>query len=83
MSDSSQGSTLSVGTVPSPWLTVTQAASYLQMRESEMRKKVKSGEIVSYLRGKRTVFVNTNDLDAWMRSLPSGAAPIAVAAKKP
>lgn len=76
MSDnSSQGSTQSGQCVQSPWLKLSQARAYLQMGNSELRALVKAGTIPSYKRGK-TVFVNTADLDTWMRSLPSGASTV-------
>lgn len=80
MSDSSQGSTQSGQCVPSPWLKLSQARAYLQMGNSELRALVKAGTIPSYKRGK-TVFVNSADLDTWMRGLPSGASEIATALK--
>lgn len=66
--------------VQSPWLTVAEGARYLHMRAATFREKVASGEVPSYRRDK-TTFVNTQELDAWMRGLPSGAAPIAMVAK--
>lgn len=64
--------------VTSPWLKLSQAREYLQMGNTELRQLVKSGAIPSYKRN-RTVFVHTADLDTWMRSLPSGATPLATA----
>lgn len=66
--------------VPSPWLNVEQAASYLHMRESRLTALVKSGEIESH-RHSRAALVHTSDLDAWMRRQPSAAAPVAMAAR--
>ena len=66
--------------VQSPWLNIEQAASYLHMREGKLTTLVKSGEIESH-RHSRAVLVHTADLDAWMRSQPSGANPIAIAAR--
>ena len=76
----SQDSTPCAPCVPSPWLKLSQARAYLQMDNNELRRLVKSGEIRSVVRG-RTTFVRATWLDAYMESLPSGAAQIAMAAK--
>jgi hypothetical protein len=49
------------------------------MSNNQLRSLVKSGAIPSYRRG-NTTFVNTQDLDRWMMSLPSGASPLATVA---
>ena len=67
--------------VPSPWLTVSESAAYARMGLSEFRRKVRSGEIPSYRRGERYTLVNTADIDAWIRSFPSGACEMATAAR--
>lgn len=56
----------------SPWLSTREGATYLRMGFGEFRKVVARGEVPSYHRG-NTNFVCTDDLDEWMRSLPSGA----------
>lgn len=67
--------------VPLRWLTVSEASAYARVGLSEFRKVVRSGEIPSYRRGKRYTLVNTEDIDAWIRSFPSGAATMATDAK--
>lgn len=67
--------------VPSPWLTVPEGASYLRMGLTEFRARVKSGEIPSFKRSERSVFVDARTLDSIMQSLPSGAATMATAAR--
>lgn len=57
----------------SPWLTVTEGATYVRMRVPEFRAKVDSGEIPSCRRSERARFVDARILDEMMRSLPSGA----------
>lgn len=69
-----------VACVQSPWLKLSQARAYLQMDNNALRRLVKAGTIPSHKRG-CTVFVHTADLDAYMRSLPSGAADIAMAVR--
>lgn len=59
-------------TIPSPWLTAHQARAYLQMRDTQLTQLLNAGTIPSYRRG-RTRYVHVSDLDAYMRSLPSGA----------
>ena len=65
----------------SPWLTIPEGASYLRMGLTEFRKKVKSGEIPSFRRSERSVFVDARTLDAIMQSLPSGACEMATAVR--
>ena len=68
----------------SPWLTVPEGAAYTRMRLTEFRAKVACGEIPSYKRSKKSVFVDARELDAMMRSLPSGAkTPEALRATSP
>lgn len=59
--------------VSSPWLTVTQAARYVHMDQNRMRELVYAGTVQSHMRGSRGIFVHTDDLDAYMRSMPSAA----------
>ena len=66
----------------SPWLTIAESAKYARVGLTEFRKVVKSGEIPSYRRGERYTLINTQDIDAWIRSFPSGAATMATAAKQ-
>ena len=61
----------------SPWLTVPEGAAYLRMGLTDFRTKVKSGEIPSYRRSERGVYVDARVLDSIMRSLPSGAGVMA------
>lgn len=61
--------------VTSPWLTIEQGAKYLHMRTSTLRAHVRSGEVPSYRRG-RVTLVHAQDLDAWVRGLPSGASAV-------
>lgn len=63
--------------VRSPWLTTNQASKYLQMSHGALSAKANTGEIASYIRG-NTRFFHTDDLDAFMRALPSGAKVSAV-----
>ena len=71
----------------SPWLNgIPQAAAYAHMRESEMRKLVKSEVITSRLKPKdesgkrpRGVLVYAPSVDAYLLSQPSGANSIAQA----
>jgi hypothetical protein len=67
--------------VASPWLTIPEGASYLRMGLSTFRAKVQSGEIPSFKRSERAVFVDARTLDAIMQALPSGAATMATAVK--
>lgn len=66
--------------VQSPWLRLSQARTYLQIENDKLRKLVKAGTIPSYKRG-RTTFVHASDLDAYMKSLPSGACEMATTLK--
>lgn len=59
--------------VGTPWLTLSQAAGYVQMAPQELRELVYGGFIPSHMRSEKRTFVHTDDLDAYMRSLPSGA----------
>lgn len=56
----------------SPWLTSREAAAYLRMGLDEYRPLRDGGAIPTYKRGK-AILAHTQDLDAWMRSQPSGA----------
>lgn len=66
----------------SPWLNgIVAAASYACMRESEMRRLVKSDAVVSRLKPKgadgkrpRGVLVYAPSIDEFLMSQPSGAA---------
>ena len=69
-----------VSYVQSPWLKISQARAYLQMDNNELRRLVKAGTIPSHKRG-NTTFVHASDLDAYMRSLPSGACEMATTLK--
>ena len=66
----------------SPWLTIPESAKYARVGLTEFRKLVRSGEIPSYRRGERYTLLNTADIDAWIRSFPSGAATMATAMKQ-
>lgn len=59
--------------VQSPWLTVGQAASYLQMSKDDIHILVNSGKVESRKRGKRGTFIHASWLDEYMLSLPSAA----------
>jgi len=59
--------------VVSPWLTVPQAAAYIQMDVQPFRQLVYSGEIPSRKRSEKRIFVKTDWLDEYMEALPSGA----------
>jgi hypothetical protein len=48
---------------------------------STFRAKVQSGEIPSFKRSERSVFVDARTLDAIMQALPSGATEMAMAVK--
>lgn len=63
---------MSARRMQSPWMSAAEGCKYLHMRESEFDRLVNVGEIPSYRRG-RTRFVHSDDLDTYMRSLPSGA----------
>lgn len=71
----------------SPWLNgVPQAAEYACLRESEMRRLVKSGAIESRLKPKdkdgkrpRGVLVYAPSIDKYLLSQPSGASSISQA----
>lgn len=64
--------------IESPWLRAEQAREYLQIGNNKLSRLLNTGEIPSYKRG-NTRFVHADDLDAYMRSLPSGANPVAQA----
>lgn len=57
----------------SPWLTLPQGAAYIKMDPQPFRELVYSGEIPGYRRSSKRIFVNRDDLDAHMRSLPSAS----------
>ena len=57
----------------SPWLTVPQAAAYVQMDVQPFRQLVYSGAIPSRKRSEKRIFVKTDWLDEYMEALPSGA----------
>lgn len=59
--------------VQTPWLTVPQAARYIQMDVKEFRPLVYSGKIKSRRRSEKRIFVHTSWLDEYMMGLPSGA----------
>ena len=62
--------------IQSPWLKASQARAYLQIDNAALTQLLNTGAIPSVRRG-NTRFVHTADLDAWMRSLPSGACQAA------
>lgn len=62
-----------VSRVTSPWLTVPQAAAYIQMDVQPFRQLVYSGTIPSRKRSEKRIFVKTDWLDEYMEALPSGA----------
>ncbi len=64
--------------IQSPWLKASQARAYLQIDNAMLTQLLNTGTIPSVRRG-NTRFVHTADLDAWMRSLPSGASPVSKA----
>lgn len=57
----------------SPWLTLPQGAKYVQMDVQPFRELVYADKIPSYQRSEKRIFVNTHELDAYMRSLPSAS----------
>ena len=57
----------------SPWLTLPQGAKYVQMDPQPFRELVYTEAIPSYQRSEKRIFVNTQDLDTYMRSLPSAS----------
>jgi len=59
--------------IDSPWLTLPQGAKYVQMETQPFREMVYRGEIPSYQRSEKRIFVNADDLDAHMRTLPSAS----------
>lgn len=59
--------------VTSPWLTLPQAARYIQMDLQTFRKLVYGGAIPSRKRSEKRIFVKTDWLDEYMDALPSGA----------
>lgn len=61
--------------VLTPWLTTSQAQEYLQVSRTTLMQLVKVGTIPSVKRG-RLLFLHADDLDAWMRSHPSGATSL-------
>ena len=62
-----------VSRVVSPWLTVPQAAAYIQMDVQPFRQLVYSGTIPSRKRSEKRIFIHTAWLDEYMEALPSGA----------
>ena len=59
--------------VPSPWLTLRQAAAYVQMDPQPFRELVYAGRIPSHKRSEKRIFISARDLDAYMESLPSAS----------
>jgi hypothetical protein len=57
----------------SPWLTVPQAAAYVQMDVQPFRQLVYSGAIPSRKRSEKRIFIHATWLDEYMEALPSGA----------
>ena len=76
-----------VAPVQTPWLNgIPEAASYARIRESEMRRFVKAGLILSrkkpkYENGKRppTILVYAPSIDAFLMKQPPATAPMAEA----
>ena len=62
-----------VKSVMSPWLTLPQAAAYIQMDVQPFRQLVYSGAIQSRKRSEKRIFVKADWLDEYMDALPSGA----------
>lgn len=59
--------------VPLRWLRFGQARAYLQMDDNELRRLVKNGTIVARWR-KNTQYIDVQDLDKYMLSLPRAKA---------
>jgi len=59
--------------IKSPWLTIPQAAMYLQMDLQPFREAVYGGVIPSYKRSKHRTFLYAPDLDMLMLSYEPGA----------
>lgn len=59
--------------IDSPWLTLPQGAKYVQMDVQPFREMVYANKIPSYQRSEKRIFVNADELDAYMRSLPSAS----------
>lgn len=61
-----------------PWVTQNQAAAIVGCRDETIRRAVASGELESHIPpGCRWVKINTDDLDAWVRTGESGACDAA------
>lgn len=63
---------MSSNLVTSPWLTARQGDAYVHKSGGTVSRLCKANVIPSVRFG-RTRYVHTDDLDAWMRSQPSGA----------
>lgn len=59
--------------IQSPWLTIPEAATYCRQDYKEFKQLVDTGKIESHRRGPHSVFLEIPILNAYMRSLPSGA----------
>jgi excisionase family DNA binding protein len=64
--------------VNSPWLTIDEGAAYVRKGRTTFRQLVRGGEVPSYDMGGMTL-VNRDELNAWVRSHPSGACEVAQA----
>ena len=62
-----------IGQGNSPWLTLPQAAAYVQMDVQPFRELVYRGDVESHQRSERRIFIHKDALDKLMLSYPSGA----------
>jgi len=63
------------GVVTTPWMSTTEAARYLGYESIQgVRDAIHRGELRAYRRG-RSLFVNRDDADAFMRHRPVGPVP--------
>lgn len=60
----------------SPWLTIDEGAVYVHKGRTWFRQQVRGGNVPSYDMG-GVALVNREELDAWVRSHPSGACEMA------
>ncbi len=59
--------------VNSPWLNIPAAAQYMHQDYKDFKRLVDAGGVESHKRSANATFVHVDDLDALMRSYPSGA----------
>lgn len=61
--------------IESPWLVVSEAASYSRNDTAVIYGALASGELVGHRRGKRGQWrIHREDLDAWIRGLRAAAS---------